>query len=42
MPQTVRVLTHQQAKAFYDWMGTKQDLQALRIAPSHPLANDIC
>ncbi len=28
MPPTVRILTHQQAKALYDWMGAKQDLQA--------------
>jgi ubiquinone/menaquinone biosynthesis C-methylase UbiE len=34
MPQTARVLTHQQAKAFYDWMGTKQDLQAFYEGPA--------
>ncbi len=34
MPQTARVLTHQQARAFYDWMGTKQDLQAFYEAPA--------
>lgn len=28
MPQVVKVLTHEQAQAFYDWMGTKQDWQA--------------
>lgn len=34
MPQTARVLTHQQAKDFYDWMGTKQDLQAFYEGPA--------
>ena len=28
MPQEERVLTHGQARAFYDWMGAKQDWQA--------------
>lgn len=28
MPQEARVLTHEQAQAFYDWMGKKQDWQA--------------
>ena len=28
MPQEVSVLTHGQARAFYDWMGAKQDWQA--------------
>ena len=28
MPQKERVLTHEQARAFYDWMGAKQDWQA--------------
>jgi ubiquinone/menaquinone biosynthesis C-methylase UbiE len=28
MPQEASVLTHQQAQAFYDWMGKKQDWQA--------------
>ena len=28
MPQAVKVLTHRQAQAFYDWMGKKQDWQA--------------
>lgn len=28
MSQEGRVLTHEQAQAFYDWMGAKQDLQA--------------
>src|SRR6266699_1298756 len=28
MSQEARVLTHQQAQAFYDWMGAKQDWQA--------------
>ena len=28
MPQKERVLTHEQARAFYDWMGSKQDWQA--------------
>src|SRR6266581_1605339 len=34
MPQAARILTHQQAKAFYDWMGAKQDLQAFYEAPA--------
>lgn len=34
MPQAARTLTHQQAKAFYDWMGAKQDLQAFYEAPA--------
>src|SRR5215471_1621152 len=28
MPHEARVLTHEQAQAFYDWMGKKQDWQA--------------
>jgi ubiquinone/menaquinone biosynthesis C-methylase UbiE len=28
MPQEERILTHGQARAFYDWMGAKQDWQA--------------
>lgn len=28
MPHDVRVLTHEQAQAFYNWMGKKQDWQA--------------
>src|SRR5260370_6133991 len=28
MPLEARVLTHEQARAFYDWMGAKQDWQA--------------
>lgn len=28
MPQAVKVLTHRQSQAFYDWMGHKQDWQA--------------
>jgi SAM-dependent methyltransferase len=28
MPQEASVLTHEQAQAFYDWMGKKQDWQA--------------
>src|SRR5689334_10926171 len=34
MPQAARLLTHQQAQAFYDWMGAKQDLQAFYEAPA--------
>jgi ubiquinone/menaquinone biosynthesis C-methylase UbiE len=34
MPQATKTLTHQQAKAFYDWMGAKQDLQAFYEAPA--------
>ncbi len=34
MPQAARLLTHQQVKAFYDWMGAKQDLQAFYEAPA--------
>jgi hypothetical protein len=36
MPQTARVLTHQQAKAFYDWMGTKSEPHA-RVYVAQPL-----
>ncbi len=28
MPQKERVLTHEQTRAFYDWMGARQDWQA--------------
>jgi ubiquinone/menaquinone biosynthesis C-methylase UbiE len=28
LPQEARVLTHEQAQAFYDWLGAKQDWQA--------------
>jgi ubiquinone/menaquinone biosynthesis C-methylase UbiE len=28
MPQEVKVLTHERAQAFYNWMGAKQDWQA--------------
>jgi ubiquinone/menaquinone biosynthesis C-methylase UbiE len=28
LPREARVLTHEQAQAFYDWMGAKQDWQA--------------
>ncbi len=34
MSQAARTLTHQQAKAFYDWMGANQDLQAFYEAPA--------
>ncbi len=27
MPRRNRILSHQRAKAFYDWMGTKQELR---------------
>lgn len=34
MPEHVRMLTHQQAIAFYNWLGAKQDWQAFYEAPA--------
>lgn len=34
MPRDARMLTHEQAKTFYDWMGIKQDWQAFYEAPA--------
>jgi hypothetical protein len=34
MPEHTRMLTHQQAIAFYNWLGAKQDGQRVYEAPA--------